>query len=152
VTEAERLAHVLERLIGAVIRQRSAIGGPEPRQLTTIQGLALYAVVDCGSLRLGALADLLGTTDATASRTVDALERLGLVGRARDPEDGRGIYVEATPAGRREVRRRRRRAAAMVSELLKGLAPDEQRRFVDLVDDLNGLLVAADRRLVDSAR
>jgi hypothetical protein len=35
--------------------------------------------------------------------------------------------------------------AAMVGELLKGLQPVEQRRFVELVDGLNELLVASDR-------
>jgi DNA-binding MarR family transcriptional regulator len=150
LTEAERLARALERLVAAVIRRRGAIAGPEPQQLTTTQGLALLAVVDAGSLRLGALADLLGTTDATASRTADALERLELVRRIPDPQDRRGIYVAPTPTGRLEARRRRRRGAAMVGELLKGLAPDEQRRFVNLVDDLNGLLVVADGRAVGS--
>jgi hypothetical protein len=35
--------------------------------------------------------------------------------------------------------------AAMVGALLKGLRAAEQRRFVDLLDDLNELLVAAER-------
>jgi hypothetical protein len=35
--------------------------------------------------------------------------------------------------------------AAMVGQLLRGLGPHEQRRFVDLLDDLNELLVAAER-------
>ena len=147
MTEAERLAQAVERLVAVVIRQRRAVPGPEPQQLTNVQGLALLAVADAGRLRLGTLADLLGTTDATASRTVDVLERLGFVRRSRDPEDGRGVYVAVTPAGRQEARRRRRRAAAMMGELLKGMPRAEQHRFVDLLDDLNELLIAADRNL-----
>jgi DNA-binding MarR family transcriptional regulator len=146
VKEEARLAEVVERLIGVIIRQRGAIPGPEPRQLTTTQALALLALADEGPLRLGALADRIATTGATASRTVDVLESLGFVVRAPAPLDGRGITVEPTTAGRREVARRRQRLAAMVAELLKGLPPDEQRRFVDLLDDLNGLLIAADRQ------
>jgi DNA-binding MarR family transcriptional regulator len=145
VTEEERLAEVVERLIGVIIRQRGSIPGPEPRQLTTTQALALLTLADEGPLRLGALADRIATTGATASRTVDVLESLGFVARRPAPLDGRGITVEPTAAGRREVRRRRERVAAMVAELLKGLPPDEQRRFVDLLDDLNDLLIGVDR-------
>lgn len=145
MNQEARLAEAVERLIAVVIRQRSAIPGPEPRQLTTTQALALLTLADEGPLRLGVLADRVATTDATASRTVDVLQRAGFVRRVPDPADGRGISVEPTAEGRREVARRRRRMAAMVGELLKGLRPTEQRRFVDLLDDLNELLVAAER-------
>jgi DNA-binding MarR family transcriptional regulator len=145
VSQDARLAEAVERLIAVIIRQRSAIPGPEPRQLTTTQALALLTLADEGPLRLGALADRIATTDATASRTVDVLERAGFVRRVPDPADGRGISVEPTAEGRREVTARRRRMAAMVGELLKGLGPDEQRRFVDLLDGLNELLVSAER-------
>ena len=145
MTPEARLAEAVERLIAVIIRQRSAIPGPEPRQLTTTQALALLTLADEGPLRLGALADRIATTDATASRTVDVLQRAGFARRVPDPADGRGITVEPTAEGRREVVRRRKRMAAMVGELLKGLRPAEQRRFVDLLDDLNELLVAAER-------
>jgi DNA-binding MarR family transcriptional regulator len=141
-----RLAEAVERLIAVIIRQRSAIPGPEPRQLTTTQALALVTLADEGPLRLGTLADRIATTDATASRTVDALEAAEFVRRAPDPVDGRGITVEVTAAGRREVRRRRERMAAMVGELLKDLGPEEQGRFVDLLDDLNELLISVERQ------
>jgi DNA-binding MarR family transcriptional regulator len=145
VTTEDRLAEAVERLIAVVIRQRRAVPGPEPRQLTTTQALALLTLADEGPLRLGVLADRIATTDATASRAVDVLEREAFARRGRDPSDARGITVEVTAEGVREVRRRRKRMAAMVGELLKGLPPAEQRRFVDLVDDLNELLLAADR-------
>jgi DNA-binding MarR family transcriptional regulator len=145
VSQDARLAEAVERLIAVIIRQRSAIPGPEPRQLTTTQALALLTLADEGPLRLGALADRIATTDATASRTVDVLERAGFVRRVPDPADGRGISVEPTAKGSEEVAARRRRMAAMVGELLKGLGPDEQRRFVDLLDGLNELLVSAER-------
>jgi DNA-binding MarR family transcriptional regulator len=145
VSQEARLAEAVERLIAVIIRQRSAIPGPEPRQLTTTQALALLTLADDGPLRLGTLADRIATTDATASRTVDLLEAAAFVRRVPDPRDGRGISVELTGEGRREVRRRRKRMAAMVGELLRGLPPAEQRRFVDLLDGLNELLVAAER-------
>jgi DNA-binding MarR family transcriptional regulator len=145
MNEGARLAEAVERLIAVIIRQRSAIPGPEPRQLTTTQALALITLVDEGPLRLGTLADRIATTDATASRAVDVLEAAGFVRRVRDPRDRRGISVEPTGEGRQDVRRRRRRMAAMLGELLRGLRPDEQRRFVALLDGLNDLLDPAER-------
>jgi DNA-binding MarR family transcriptional regulator len=144
VTEETRLAEAVERLMAVIIRQRRALPGPEPRQLTTTQALALLTLADAGRLRLGALADSVATTDATASRTVDVLEAAGFVRRGRDPLDGRGVTVEITTTGRAEVRRRRKRMAAMVGELLKELPEAEQRRFVELLSGLNDLLVASE--------
>jgi DNA-binding MarR family transcriptional regulator len=150
VSEAERLAEAVERLIAVLVRQRGAIGG-EPSPLTTTQGLALAALADAGTLRQGLLAELLGTTDATASRTIDALEAAGLARRAPDPADRRGIFVEATTRGKREIGTRRKRLAAMVAQLLKGLRPAEQRRLVTLLSGLNDLLISAEAA-VPSAR
>ena len=142
MSEETRLAEAVERLITVIIRQRAAIPGPE---LTTTQALALLTLADEGPLRVGTLAERIATTNATASRAVDVLEAAAFARRVRDPRDGRGITVEVTTEGRREVRRRRKRMAAMVQELLRGLRPAEQRRLVGLLDDLNDLLVAADR-------
>jgi DNA-binding MarR family transcriptional regulator len=142
--EAERLAEAVERLIAVILRQRGAIGGNEPTPLSTTQVVALSAVADAGSLRLGALADLLGTTDATASRSVDGLQGAGLVRRERDPADRRGIYVTITDAGRNEVETRRARLAAMLGVLLRELPDEDARRFVDLLGELNALLSVAD--------
>lgn len=137
--DTEQLAGAVERLIAAIARQRGTVGG-EPSQLTTTQGLALGALADAGSLRLGGLAELIGTTDATASRTVDALESAGLARRAPDPTDGRGIHVEPTSRGRREVEARRERLAALLAELIRGLGAEEERRFVQLLTGLNEVL------------
>ena len=71
-----------------------------------MQGVALVTVA-AEPLRLRALAERIGTTDATASRTVDALESAGLVRRASAPDDGRGVVVHVTPAGRRRLEERR---------------------------------------------
>lgn len=139
--ETARLAEAVERLIAVVLSQRGQLPGLEPSPLTTTQGVGLAAVVDAGSLRLGALAGRIGTTDATASRMVDVLEEAGLVTRVRDPEDGRGVLIAPTALGRRTVRARRRELVQMVESLLHGLPPADQARFADLLTGLNELLV-----------
>ena len=80
VSEARQVAEAVEQLLLTLVRQRHG-RDPEPGSLSTFQSIALSAVADDGPLRLGTLADALGTTDATASRTVDALQVRGLAER-----------------------------------------------------------------------
>lgn len=137
--EAERLADAVERLITVILRRRRALGH-EPSPLTATQGLALSTVARARRLRLGALGEALGTTDATASRTVDALESLGLVKRAVDPVDRRGVVVAITAKGRRFWEQRHERFVTLMDALVSDLDPADKERFVRLLTDLNELL------------
>jgi DNA-binding MarR family transcriptional regulator len=142
VSEARQVAEAVEQLLLTLARQRHG-RDPEPGSLSTFQSIALSAVADDGPLRLGALADTLGTTDATASRTVDALQVRGLAERRPDPCDARGVIVAATLAGGAEVRRRRRRLEGLAARALGDLTPDEASRLVHALAELRTLL---DRR------
>jgi DNA-binding MarR family transcriptional regulator len=135
LTDAAALARELERLFSALVREGGRLGFTETVAITPTQRVALFALVDHGALRLGALADAIATTDATATRTVQALERLGLVEREPDPADGRGIRVAATAEGRRLVVRARRRFEQVVARLVPA---DEQERLSGLLRDLTG--------------
>ena len=73
------------------------------------QSLAFASIVDLDVLRPGSLADALGTTDATASRTVDVLELHGFVTRRPDTGGRRGVLLVATPEGGDDVPPRRKR-------------------------------------------
>lgn len=139
-SDARLVADAVEGLLGVLVRQGRPGRDPEPRELSTFQGLALTAVVDLGAMRLGSLADSLGTTDATASRTVDVLELHGLAVRRPDTGDGRGVLVEATALGRSEVKRRRRRLIRLSGRALEGLTPEETRRVTAALVDLRVLL------------
>lgn len=142
VSEARQVAEAVEQLLLTLVRQRHG-RDPEPGSLSTFQSIALSAVADDGPLRLGTLADALGTTDATASRTVDALQVRGLAERRPDPDDARGVIVAATSEGLADVRRRRRQLERLAQRALDGLAPEEARRVADAIVELQTLL---DRR------
>lgn len=142
-TDARRVADAVVGLLAALTRQRRQAGDPDPGTLSTFQAVALSALVDQGPVRLGSLADTLGTTDATASRNVDVLERQGLAERRPDPEDARGVIVAATSEGLADVRRRRRQLERLAQRALDGLSPDEARRVADAIVELRMLL---DRR------
>jgi DNA-binding MarR family transcriptional regulator len=89
--------------IGIALKQQAwaEAGG---RGLTPTQGqiLALLRANPDG-LRLRALAEQLGITAATASDSVTALHRKGLVTKEPTTGDGRGVVVMLTPTGVREA-------------------------------------------------
>lgn len=138
--DAVALGDAVERLLTALVRRRRVLGDDEPSPLSAFQGIVLSVLVDAGPLRLGALAEELRTTDATASRTIDVLVAHGLAERRDDPGDRRGVLVAATGEGRRAVHRRRRRLAALLDRLVADLAPDEGRRLSELLGELSELL------------
>jgi DNA-binding MarR family transcriptional regulator len=142
-SDARLVAEAVEGLIAALVRQRRPARDPEPGELSTFQSLALASIVDLGALRLGSLADALGTTDATASRTVDVLQLHGFAARRPDTGDGRGVLVEPTSAGRDEVRRQRRRLTRLAERALRDLKPAETARVTAALVELRVLL---DRR------
>jgi DNA-binding MarR family transcriptional regulator len=89
--------------IGIALKQQAwaEAGG---RGLTPTQGQALALLrASPQGLRLGELAGQLGVTAATASDSVAAMHRKGLVAKGPTAGDGRGVVVRLTPAGSREA-------------------------------------------------
>lgn len=153
-SSAEQLAQAIERLGLTLLRQRSRMDASEPTPLTVTQRLALTIVVDEGPLRLGELAERMGATEPTATRTVDSLTSAGLVRRAPHPDDRRGVLIDATKRGTRVLAHRRHRLRELIESGLAEMPDDDQERLADLLDELNELMApetaeaapAADRR------
>jgi DNA-binding MarR family transcriptional regulator len=131
-TAAPELVEAFERLTAAALRRR----GLDSETLPPTQRVALAAVVCDGPMRLRALAERMGTTDATASRTVDALEAGGLVQRDVAPDDRRGVVVGATDTGRARLEERRRQFAETLEAGLADLPAEDAERLVRLLGDL----------------
>jgi DNA-binding MarR family transcriptional regulator len=139
-SEPARLARELERLALLLARQRGDLHPSDDPAISPTQRLALATAAAESPLRLGALAERMETTVATASRTVDGLEALGLLRREPDPTDRRGVLVVATPDAVALLAEKRRR---LVQALARGLArmPErEQARLVSLLGALNDVL------------
>ena len=147
--ETERMAEGIVRLRDEILRRREPDAEGGAVELTPTQGAALRTVVRLGPLRVGALAEALGVTVATASRTVDGLAALGLVQRAGDPSDSRAVRVAATPKGCEEQRLRRDRFVRALERLLEELSEVERRRLADSLATLSALL-AEDRETLDA--
>jgi DNA-binding MarR family transcriptional regulator len=73
------------------------------------------------------------------TRLVRDMERAGLVRRAEDPSDGRGVRVEATPKGRDLVGQVRRRKIALVRRHLDAEEPSVRRALAVVLETLDAL-------------
>jgi DNA-binding MarR family transcriptional regulator len=135
------VARSVEDLILLVYRRGAQIdGGADP--LTSTQRLVLVLVADHGPVRLGALARLAETTEATATRTVTALARLGLAERGRDPDDGRAVLVCVTEAGMRFVQDRRDVLRTSLASGMSELGERDGQRLAELMSRVVGTVRA----------
>jgi DNA-binding MarR family transcriptional regulator len=99
---AQRVTTGLAKVGIALKHQAWAEAGS--RGLTPTQGQALALLrANPAGLRVGALAEQLGVTAPTASDSVAALQRKGLVAKVPMAGDGRAVVVRLTPAGIREA-------------------------------------------------
>jgi DNA-binding MarR family transcriptional regulator len=67
--------------------------------LTYPQYLAMFALWECGNLSVKELGDLLRLDSGTLTPLLKRLEAMGLVRRARDPDDERSVRISLTPTG-----------------------------------------------------
>ena len=104
---------------------------------TATQRLALVEIGNLGPMRLHALAARMQTTPATASRAVDALVEEGLVERVPDERDRRAVQIALTRRGRTRVAERRAAVARLLDPAFLRLSPDERRRLLFLLGELN---------------
>jgi DNA-binding MarR family transcriptional regulator len=71
--------------------------------LTSYEVLMYIGDAEGGRLRMGELAERLLLSRSGITRLADRLERQGLIVRQRCENDGRGLFVSLTPAGRAKL-------------------------------------------------
>ena len=123
--------------IGRALRKREGPLGLEQRS-------ALSVIAFAGPLRMGDLARTESVSAPAITRTVDILERAGLVRRERDRRDSRATLVAATAKGRALVFRGRDERARRIDRALGQLSPAAVRRIRASVEDLEELVGALD--------
>ena len=129
----------LSRLIRNLIRLTGA--GDDGPAMTATQRVALFELGDGGSLRLNDLADRMGVSPPTASRSVDALHELGLVDRLPDPHDRRALRIDLTPAGKKLLAERKAKAQTAFAPAVAALSASERKTLSQLL-----------RRMTDAVR
>jgi DNA-binding MarR family transcriptional regulator len=111
----------------------------------TPERLSALAVIDKrGPISVTALADKEMVRPATMSRMVSALVDEGLVKRAEDKNDGRGVLVSTTPKGRRAFIRAQHSRLQHFSEALESLTPEQLEAMRSLASALARLTLLLD--------
>lgn len=113
------------------------------RDLTPSQSSALARIEQAGPLRLGALAELEGTSGATMSKVVGSLEVLGLVERSADAADGRASLLELSVEGDQLLATLRERGSAALRAALRQLDDEDRRslhRAIPVLEQISVLL------------
>lgn len=129
-------AESIHELLGRIARLLEAEGRRAGRGLLPAQLQALAYLNRCNrySDTPAAVADYLGTTRGTASQTIRALERRGLLVRHRDAADRRRFHLRPTTRGRRLARLAL--GPAVLAEALARLGPGGPGRLEASLRDL----------------
>jgi DNA-binding MarR family transcriptional regulator len=111
--------------------------GPD---LTPAQQSALQSLLRLGPVRMGELARFLRIRLPSATSAVDGLERLGLVQRSPDPDDGRAVVVQLSEHGQELTSQLIAARNAVLSRHLHELT-DEDRLHLDAAIPALNLLI-----------
>jgi len=103
-------------------------------------GTFLFLIAICDSsngARGSELAEQFGVHKSTASRAIATLDRLGLVSRVPDPDDGRAQRLVAEPAARAKLEAFRERSHSWLSATLSDWDAAEVNAFARSLARLN---------------
>ncbi|MEU6217868.1 MarR family transcriptional regulator [Streptomyces sp. NPDC047022] len=117
---SEDLMTAVEQMV-RYVRHSATAGG-----LSAAASSALARLGREGPQRLTELARAENASQPNMTQLVTRMERAGLVRRAADRSDGRGVLVEATDIGLEVVRQRRAERAQALQELMEELTEAEQ--------------------------
>jgi DNA-binding MarR family transcriptional regulator len=143
-TADEAFADLAARLRLAVGRlsRRIRIDGGE--SVPPLQLSALVTVEESGPLRLSELARREAVTAPTMSRVLSALDEQGLVVRAADPQDARGVLITLSAEGARRLDEVRTHRTALVARRLARLTDAQRFALAAALPALEALLVDED--------
>jgi DNA-binding MarR family transcriptional regulator len=123
----------------AVMRRLQS--GPAFKALAVNEYDVLFTLSRCpsGWLRLNELNDNVLLSQSSLSRLVERLEKRGLLERMPAPQDGRGVLLKLTDAGRDLQKQIGREHVRDISALLTpALTASEQRELLRLTEKLRG--------------
>jgi DNA-binding MarR family transcriptional regulator len=95
-----------------------------------------------GPQNVSSIAAALNLDGSTVTRQVTALQKDGLIERRRDPTDGRGIVIEATDLGLRQVDSVREARRALYATVLADYNEQEQHDLAAALEKFTAALDA----------
>jgi DNA-binding MarR family transcriptional regulator len=126
-----------DEFVGAIRRARGRAAEEAEREgLSLAQFQLLFSFAELGradSLPVGTLAAAAGIAQPTATRTLDGLERQGVVERRPSTHDRRSVTVHLTPRGRRLLDRKRELVAAKRRAVFESLDPSDREHAARLL-------------------
>lgn len=96
--------------------------------------LRVLAILRDRRVKMSELTNFLGLDKSTVSGLVDRAEKRGLLQRAPNPRDGRGVDVFLAPSGMRLAERGVAQVAQSLSPMTSALTPAEGRRLATLLE------------------
>ena len=96
--------------------------------------LRVLAILRDRRVKMSELTNFLGLDKSTVSGLVDRAEKRGLLQRAPNPHDGRGVDVFLAPSGMRLAERGVAQAAQALSPMTSALTLAEGRRLATLLE------------------
>jgi DNA-binding MarR family transcriptional regulator len=137
-----RLRDGLDRICAVMRAEEWTIAGTAGLTPTQIHALTFIAGRAAIGARVGAVAAQLGVTQPTATESIAALVRKGLLTKTADPEDPRAVSVRITPSGR-DVVRAIGLAITATERAIETLSQDEQASLLrSIVKTIRALQVA----------
>jgi DNA-binding MarR family transcriptional regulator len=134
MTDRLELAAELDRLVTLLPRLTPRSG------LSLVAAATLAELERRGARRITELAEAQGVTQPAMTGLVGRLAGNGLVERAPDPADRRGVLVTVTPDGRAVLAARRRARAEALADLLDRLDADDHAALAAAMGAVNRLV------------
>jgi DNA-binding MarR family transcriptional regulator len=127
----EAVAAELRPVLGSLFRRIRL--GKQSGDLSLSESATLGRLNRAGPSTGAALAKLERISPQSMAATVAVLEARGLVGRRRDPDDGRRVILELTAAGEETIEARRAEKTAQLTQALSTFDADERARLADVI-------------------
>ena len=133
---------VRPQTFGDLLRQHRQAAGLTQEELAEQANLSLRAISDLERgikqhprrQTLQLLAAALNLDGSTVTRQVTALQTNGLIERHRDPKDGRGTVIAATPLGLQQVETVRQARRVVYGAVLKDYSDAEKRELAAVLE------------------
>ncbi len=136
VTELRAFNRFYTRRIGLLNEQ------PYGGGFTLTQVRVLFELAHAPALKPGDLVTSLGLDAGYVSRILKRFEATGIIGRARDPEDGRGFLIRLTEAGRAAFEPVNQASVEGLSAMIAHLSEAQRHQVGGAVRTLTDLLGA----------
>jgi DNA-binding MarR family transcriptional regulator/GNAT superfamily N-acetyltransferase len=136
VAAVRRFNRFYTRAIGML--EKGYLGTP----YTVAESRVLYEIGQADGITAKAIGEIIALDAGYLSRIVARLERDGLVGRERSPDDGRSTVLRLTERGGEVFPRFDQRSAALVEGMIGGLSAERRQRLTGAMAEVAQLLSA----------